>query len=119
MRRALRASRVMAALLASLLCAARVHADTRIETRLDLDRVEVGATVHFVVAVHEPRGNVADPQVALPAGLEMLGMARSQQFSFVNGRASNEVQFQYSIGAVRPGTFAVGPVRVEIGRAHV
>ena len=104
MRRALRASRVMAALLASLLCAARVHADTRIETRLDLDRVEVGATVHFVVAVHEPRGNVADPQVALPAGLEMLGMARSQQFSFVNGRASNEVQFQYSI---------------EIGRAHV
>ena len=116
MRHALRSGIVMAvSLLAALLCVARVQADTRIETQLDLDRVEVGATVHFVVAVHEPRGNVADPQVTLPAGLEMLGMARSQQFSFVNGRASNEVQFQYSIGAVRPGTFAVGPVRVAIG----
>ena len=36
---------VMSDMLAAILCVARVQADTRIETQLDLDRVEVGATV--------------------------------------------------------------------------
>ncbi|MEY4375370.1 MAG: hypothetical protein RL760_1537, partial [Candidatus Eisenbacteria bacterium] len=99
-----------------LLCGMTLaYAAPVIEARLDADRVTVGSTLRMVVSVKDPKGNVADPEFTLPGGLELLGSARSQQFSFVNGRAASEVQFQYSIGAVRTGTYTVGPVRVTVG----
>ncbi len=104
-----------AVLVACGLFGARAHAAPVLEARLDADRVQRGATVRLVVSVRDAKGNVADPEFTLPAGLELLGSARSQQFSFINGRATSEVQFQYSIGAVRAGTFTVGPVRVNVG----
>lgn len=102
--------------LVGLSFAALAMAAPVIEARLDADRVQVGSTLRMVVSVRDPKGNVEDPEFALPAGLELLGSARSQQFSFVNGRATSEVQFQYSIGAVRAGTYTVGPVRVTVNR---
>lgn len=97
------------------LIALRAAAAPVIEARLDADRVQTGATLRMVVSVRDPKGNVADPEFTLPGGLELLGSARSQQFSFINGRATSEVQFQYSIGALRAGTYTVGPVRVTVG----
>jgi len=58
---------------------------------LSAGSIETGGTVALIVTVTDPRGAVADPQFALPNGLEQLGSARSQQFSWVNGRSTNQV----------------------------
>ncbi len=86
-----------------------------VDARLSAGSIEAGGTVALIVTVTDPRGSVADPQFALPGGLEQLGSARSQQFSWVNGRSTNQVTFRYEIGATLPGRYTIGPIRVAVG----
>ena len=101
----------------SLLLAAAtpVLAAVDVEATLTMGRIEAGGTVGLLVTVSDPRGSVADPTFTLPAGLEALGSARAQQFSWVNGRSTNQVTFRYEIGAIQPGRYAIGPIRVMVG----
>lgn len=102
------------ALLGLLLSGAPLaNAATTVEARLNAASIEAGSTVTLSVTVSDPKGNVGDPQFNLPAGLELLGSARSQQFSWVNGRSSNQVVIQFEIGGVRPGRYSIGPIRVS------
>ena len=86
-----------------------------VDARLSLGTVESGGVVSLIVTVSDPRGNVGDPQFPVPAGLEQLGSARSQQFSWVNGRSTNQVTYRYEIGATLPGHYTIGPIRVTVG----
>lgn len=96
-----------------LLCApAMVAAATDVTAKLNAASIEAGTTVTLIVTVSDPKGNVGDPQFSLPPGLELLGSARSQQFSWVNGRSSNQVVIQFELGAPRPGRYSIGPIRV-------
>lgn len=86
-----------------------------LDARLSAGSIEAGGTVALIVTVSDPRGAVADPQFTLPNGLEQLGSARSQQFSWVNGRSTNQVTFRYELGATLPGHYSIGPIRVGVG----
>ncbi len=86
-----------------------------VEARLSMGAIEVGGVVSLLVTVTDPRGSVADPQFPLPAGIELLGSSRSQQFSWVNGRSTNQVLFRFELGASRAGRYSVGPIRVTVG----
>ena len=86
-----------------------------VDARLSAGNIETGGTVALIVTVTDPRGAVADPQFSLPNGLEQLGSARSQQFSWVNGRSTNQVTFRYELGATLAGKYTVGPIRVSVG----
>jgi hypothetical protein len=111
--RAARGLALTAGLLVALAGAARAAVD--VEARLSAGSIESGGTVALLVTVTDPRGAVADPQFTLPPGLELLGSSRSQQFSWVNGRSTNVVTLRFEIGASRPGRYAVGPIRIQIG----
>jgi hypothetical protein len=86
-----------------------------VDARLSAATIEAGGTVALILTVTDPKGSVADPQFTLPGGLEQLGSARSQQFSWVNGRSTNQVTFRYEIGATLPGRYSIGPIRVAVG----
>ncbi|MCE9628086.1 MAG: BatD family protein [Candidatus Eisenbacteria bacterium] len=101
------------ALLGLAVLVPQARAATTVEARLNAASIEVGTTVTLSVTVSDPKGNVSDPQFNVPAGLELLGSARSQQFSWVNGRSSNQVVIQFEIGGVRPGRYSIGPIRVS------
>lgn len=105
----------VACVVACLALATSAWSATEVDARLGAGRIPVGGNVPLVVVVSDPKGNVADPVFDLPTGLELLGSARSQQFSWVNGRSQNTVQFRYEIGAERPGRYRVGPIRVSVG----
>lgn len=112
-RRARRLAWLALALLATL--APPAGAATDVEARLSMGSIEAGGVVALLVTVTDPRGSTGDPQFTLPSGLELLGSSRQQQFSWINGRSTNQVTFRYEIGAPRAGRFSVGPIRVTVG----
>ena len=103
------------ACLLALMLARPAVAAADVDARLSAGSIETGGTVALIVTVSDPRGAVSDPQFSLSNGLEQLGSARSQQFSWVNGRSTNQVTFRYEIGATLPGKYTVGPIRVSVG----
>jgi hypothetical protein len=110
------ARRALACALGLTLALARpAAAAVGVDARLSAGSIESGGTVALIVTVSDPRGAVADPQFTLPSGLEQLGSARSQQFSWVNGRSTNQVTFRYEIGATLPGRYSIGPIRIPVG----
>lgn len=111
-------SSVLATLLlwsAGLALPVGAHGATQVQARLSAGQVEARGTVELVVSVSDPKGGVGDPQVDLPPGIAMLGSARAQNFSFINGRSSTQVEFRYQLGSDRVGRFQVGPIRVRVG----
>ena len=103
-----------ATLAALVLGAARARAaDVRVA--ISQSSFIAGESATLDVIVSSPSGTVADPELNLPPGLEVLGSARSQNFSWVNGRSSNEIDFRYEIGCETAGHYRIGPVRVRVG----
>lgn len=91
-------------------------AATRLEAQLSLSGIEVGSSTTLVLRVLDPQGDVGDPRLELPEGLEMLARDRAQSFSWINGRSTSEVTYRIEIAAARAGRFSVGPVRIAVGR---
>jgi hypothetical protein len=107
--------RVLVAL-ALVAVASPAPAATKLGARLLADRVEAGSTATLLVTVTDPEGNVGDPQLDVPDGIELLGTSRSTNFTWVNGRSTTEVSFRVALSALDPGRYAVGPIRVTVGR---
>lgn len=93
-----------------------VGAATRLEAQLTLSGIEVGSSSTLVLRIIDPQGEVGEPRLEVPEGLEVLARDRAQSFSWVNGRSSSEVTYRLEIGASRAGRYAVGPVRIAVGR---
>jgi hypothetical protein len=109
---AVRALFLAAALIFS---AAAAFAAVDVDVRLNRRTFVVGESATLDVVVRGAGGGVTDPELGLPSGVELLGSARSQNFSWVNGRSSSEVLFRYEIGSERAGRYTLGPVRVRVG----
>lgn len=92
------------------------RAAVEVVARLERPQTSVGESVGFEVVVSGAGGGLATPAFQPPAGLEVLGVSRSESFSWVNGQSSSRTVFRYEIGALRPGRYTLGPVRVQSGR---
>ena len=109
------AASILTSLLLTLALVRPAAAAMSVDARLSAGSIQTGSTVALTVTVTDPRGSVADPQFTLPAGLEQLGSARSQQFSWVNGRSTNQVTYRYELGGTASGKYSIGPIRVSVG----
>lgn len=110
--------RALAVALAALALASAPRAGgaaTEVEARLSAGSVPAGGTVTLFVTVTNPSGGTGDPAFEVPEGLTLLATDRSQNFSWVNGRSTTQVQFRYELGADRQGAYRVGPIRVRVG----
>lgn len=95
--------------------ASPLHAAPQVQARLSATGIDVGGSVTLSVTATDASSNVRDPIFDLADGLEVLGRDRSQNYSWINGRSSSEVQFRFELGATRPGRYTIGPIRVGIG----
>jgi hypothetical protein len=87
------------------------------EVRVDRSSLALGENLSLEITAHGPVNG--EPTFDVPAGLEMLGSGRSQNFSWINGRSSAETIFHYELGAARAGLFALGPFRVSVNGQSV
>ena len=101
-------------LLAAGLTAARAQAAVDVQARLEHSRIATGESTTLEVTV-EGSGIQGDPEFKLPAGVELLGSERAQNFSWVNGKSSVQTVIRYELGAGAAGRFTIGPVRVHVG----
>ncbi|MFI5370059.1 MAG: VWA domain-containing protein [Candidatus Eisenbacteria bacterium] len=90
-----------------------VVAGAQVDAHLDRDHAVVGESVLLVVSIEGSR-QVEEPHFDLPTGLDLQGSDRAQNFSWVNGRTTSQLQFRYQIGATRVGTFPIGPISVKV-----
>ena len=87
----------------------------QLTARMSADRIEPGSSVGLEVRVTDFSGQVGQPQLTLPDGLQLLGVSQSQSFQWINGRSSNQIVYRLEIEALDPGRYVVGPVRVDVG----
>jgi hypothetical protein len=107
----------MTLIVAVLAClGADARAAGEVVARLERARAAVGESVVFEVVVTGVGGGFAAPTLQAPAGLEVLGVSRAENFSWINGRSSSQTIFRYEIGTLRPGRYTLGPVRIQTGR---
>jgi len=106
----------LALAVAALACLpADAGAAGEVVARLERARATVGESVGFEVVVSGAGSGLAAPALQPPAGLEVLGVSRAENYSWVNGRSSSQTIFRYEIGLLRPGRYILGPVRVQAG----
>jgi hypothetical protein len=86
-----------------------------IQARVARQALAVGETTTLEVSVRGASGPIAEPEVTVPPGIDVLGTGRMQNFSWVNGRMSGETVFRYEIAPNAGGKFILGPIRVRVG----
>jgi hypothetical protein len=104
------------ALLSLAWLAGDAGASGEVVARLERARASVGESVGFEVVVSGVAGAISEPALEPPAGIEVLGVSRAQNYSWINGRSSSQTVFRYELGLLRPGSYRLGPVRVQAGR---
>jgi hypothetical protein len=106
----------MLLLLAALIFAPAIASSApQVEAKLSAGTISAGSTVTMFVIVTNPAGGTGDPAFTVPQGLSLLASDRSQNFSWVNGRSTTVVTFQYELGADNSGDYRIGPIRVRVG----
>lgn len=111
----MRARAVVGMVLAgSLLLGAGPASAQDVEARLDRSRIALGETTNLRVTVRGA-GDARPPVFDLPDGIQQVTSGRQQSFSWVNGRASAETEFQFELMGEREGTYSIGPILVSVG----
>ena len=102
------------ALVAALALPGRAGAQTQVEANVTRHGVPLGESTTLVVTVRGARGSVDEPSFAVPGEIDVVASGRSQSFSWINGRSSNEVSFRYEIAPRAEGRYSIGPIQVKV-----
>jgi len=92
------------------LAALPVRADLTVSATVDSREARVGESITLSLSI-EGAQNVPAPQIRV-AGLDSRYVGPATQVSIVNGRITSSVQHRYSLFAMQPGRFEVGPITV-------
>ncbi|MFN8179843.1 MAG: BatD family protein [bacterium] len=85
---------------------------------LSTSRNEVTVGEQFTVTVevqHAGVGRIPAPELPPVSGLRQMGSYSSQNFSYVNGRATSSLAVQVVMVADNPGTYTIGPAHAGSG----
>lgn len=89
-----------------------------LDVTLETSRTEVSVGEQFTVVAEvtsDGMGKLPEPELPGIEGMRQVSNYTSQNFSYVNGRATSSLSVQYVLVADREGTFTVGPARVSKG----
>ena len=104
--------RLLLCLVASCTTAAPAIAQITVSASLRPQRVQVGDSLILLISINGAQ-NVSAPPLPELKGFEARYVGPSTQISFVNGRMSAAVEHRYSLLALQPGRFTVGPFTVQ------
>lgn len=102
---------VLVPLLLLLTVAVPVRADIVVRATVNTTQAHVGESITFVLTV-EGAQDVPAPPLRV-GGLDARYVGPSTQISIVNGKMSSSVQHRYSLFALQPGRFEVGPITIQ------
>jgi len=88
-----------------------VATEIKVRATVSTTQARVGESITFVFAV-EGAQDVPAPALRV-GGLDARYLGPSTQVSIVNGTMSSSVQHRYSLFALQPGRFEVGPITIQ------
>lgn len=89
-------------------------ADVAVHATVDRAQLGVGEAADLGIEITGAQ-DVPAPGIDDVDGLRVRYVGPSSQLSIVNGRTSASVTHHYSLTALKPGTFTVGPITIEYG----
>ncbi len=78
---------------------------------LEADRLSVGEMTRLSITVSGGRPT-RPPEIQQVDGLQIRAAGTAQQFQIINGQASSTLTYNYSVLAVKPGEYTLGPYRL-------
>ena len=98
----------------TLAYAAAFAAEVSVRAWVDRPQLSVGETADLAVEVSGARDAPA-PEIANTDGLGVRYVGPATQISIVNGQMSASITHHFSVAALKPGSFTIGPIRVDYG----
>jgi hypothetical protein len=97
-----------------LLLAGPVMAAAAAELTIDSDQIAVGEAAQLTITIHG--STAADrPRLNPPGGLSIESAGTSNQIQLINGAFSSQLCFNYSVVALKPGQYTIGPFDIKAG----
>lgn len=110
-----RAIIVLMALTFGMLWCGVALADTQIEAIVDRKIVSVGDPIRLEITVSSDEGDIETPTFADMRPFEIFSSGRTQSISWINGKMSSSITFEYGLRAITEGEHRLGPATVKIG----
>lgn len=81
------------------------------QATIEVNRLSVGEMTRLSITVSGARPTMP-PEIQQVDGLQIRSTGTSQQFQIINGQASSTITYNYSVLAVKPGEYTLGPYRL-------
>jgi hypothetical protein len=100
-----------------LLLAARslLAADFQVSASLDRNQIALNEQAVLSVTVSGSGNNLPEPQLPGIPEFQVYNAGRSQNFTWINGKASASVSYNFVLTPSKEGHFTIPPVRVQAG----
>jgi hypothetical protein len=107
---------ILGVLLFLILPAAHFCSAQNIELNASVDRTEVGIDdqITLTVSVSGDVKSIPEPKLPPLNDFTVYSAGRSHNFSWVNGRMSSQVTFNYVLLPRKEGEFTIGPAEIEL-----
>ena len=77
------------------------------------DTIRPSETTKYIIILEELNGSIDASAIPMPDGLQIVGTSRSQKFSMVNGKTSNQTELIFIVRASKEGEFTVPEWSIE------
>ncbi|MBI2167071.1 MAG: BatD family protein [Candidatus Omnitrophica bacterium] len=89
--------------------------EVQVSATVDTSRPQIDEEVSLTIQITGARGNLQAPRLPALQGFDSFYTGRSSQFTFVNGKSSSNVEFNYILVPKVAGEFTLNPIEVWIG----
>ncbi len=88
--------------------------ELRVTSSVEKDQVQIDEEVGLTVRISGSRGNLQAPRLPAIQGFDSFYTGRTSQFTFVNGKSTSTVEFNYVLVPKVAGRFTVPSIEVWI-----
>lgn len=100
-------------LLTGFISAPSSAADIEVTAKLEPARFSENQVSRFVMTVNGAQS--AEPDMPVADGLRFVYQGKSSQASWVNGKISSSISFNFIVQAEKSGEFTIAPINVTVG----
>ncbi|MDD5688073.1 MAG: BatD family protein [Elusimicrobia bacterium] len=98
-----------------LFATAKVFADVNINASVDRNTVSFGESITLQVIVSGDVANIPKPELPQLTDFNVYSSGTSQNVSFVNGKVSSSITYNFVLSLNKPGKYTIKPVSLTVG----